>query len=173
MCKKWCSITQFQSIISKNIVRLTTTKQIDLYLQSFRKFHFDIGFGGFFSAKFHQFKEKFFENIVEITLWNKHGGIIRTSSFADTISSLVPLKNLRKFTVACYYETYDNLPDNLSLSVTELDLQTPPQSLMEILVFYSILSCTPRLEKLSLDVFCNDGRKEIAKHFKNFELTKN
>lgn len=108
-------------------------------------------------------------HIVEINLSGQF------SSFADVISSLIPLKNLRKLTVGCQFKTYENLPDSLSLSVTELVLcgWGILRSWMETVVFYSILSFTPRLQELSVDICDHEShQKEIVKRLKNTELTK-
>lgn len=153
------------------MINVTNFEEMDFWLQSSRKFQFSLHF---YCAKFpenyKQFTEKFFENIIEIQLWN--GASL--SSFSDIIASFMYLKNLQILVLGCEFKTYEYLPDNLSLSIKDLFLSRGgiPKNLMDISVFYSILSFTPNLEELTVYVNNYDEQREIVKQLKDPEVTK-
>lgn len=150
------------------------------FLQSSRKFCFKLEIDGIILQSYNQFAKKFFENIVEIRLTGWF------PSFSDIITSFKYLKHLRKLEIDSCFETYKNLPDNLTLSVTELILGDPgsysfihlPKRSMK--VHCSILSFTPSLKELT--VYCSSDtclyyfsyhyEKEILKQLKNPNLIK-
>lgn len=177
VCKHWLSITQCQTIVNKTIANVQNEQSLDFFLKSSRKFNFKVSYFNGLEAKFQKFKANNVDNIIEVQLCTNRDSR-QFDSFSDVITSLTDITNLKKLSIVSYFRKYDKLPENLLLNLTELILKfTPAQlvsgTILETLVYYSILSATPNLEKLTVVINGYNCQNVIIRQLKNVKNSQN
>lgn len=172
VCKSWFHSTQHKKIVVKTIVKLKNVDDMNLFLNSdrSRKFNFQIIYDENTAGIFNDLVVAFNDNITEV-LYNDRTG---DSSFSAILLKFKILKNLEVLNINGHFHRYERLPSNLSFNFTKLILEFKGSAytMMDIAVFYSIISIAPNLKELKVTVRNVDHQNEVFKNLRNSEIEK-